>query len=150
MRRRSAKKLLLKILQNSQENICVGVSFLIKLQASEHFLYRTPPVAASEFPRRFSKIFRCTLFTTSCECCFVLRKISKLIQNISYFLQQNICVCVFGIKLHFYNLQRAHSQVILWNFSKQLFWKTPASYCFAVNKLPFQVNFTKYIPEMWL
>ena len=30
----SIKKLLLKILQYSQENICVGVSFLIKLQAT--------------------------------------------------------------------------------------------------------------------
>ena len=28
----SVKKLFLKILQNSQESICVGVSFLIKLQ----------------------------------------------------------------------------------------------------------------------
>ena len=96
MRRRSAKKLFLKILQNSQENICVEVSFLIKLQASEHFLYRTPPVTASQFPRRFSKIFRCNLFTTSCKCCFVLRKISKLIQKISYFLQQNICMCFWN------------------------------------------------------
>ena len=57
----------LKISQNSQENTCAGVSFLIKLQKSglQHYLkrdsstgefckifnntffYRTPPVAAS-------------------------------------------------------------------------------------------------------
>ena len=30
----SVKKVFLKIPQNSQENICAGVSFLIKLQAS--------------------------------------------------------------------------------------------------------------------
>ena len=52
----------LKILQISQENICVGVSFLIKLLAFKfitrdskcvpvklvEFFYRTPSVAASE------------------------------------------------------------------------------------------------------
>ena len=57
----SVKKLFLEVLQNSQENNCARVSFLIKLQAwgtfiflwilrnfSEHFFYRTPPVAVSE------------------------------------------------------------------------------------------------------
>ena len=33
-RRCSVKKVFLEIVQNSQENTCVGVSFLIKLQAS--------------------------------------------------------------------------------------------------------------------
>ena len=41
-RRCSVRKVLLKILQNSQENTCAGVSFLMKLQA-----YRTPAVDAS-------------------------------------------------------------------------------------------------------
>ena len=36
----------LKISQNLQENTCVRVSFLSKLQA-EAFSYRAPPVAAS-------------------------------------------------------------------------------------------------------
>ena len=36
------KKVFLGISQNSQENTCVRVSFLIKLQASAHFFYRTP------------------------------------------------------------------------------------------------------------
>ena len=56
----SVKKAFLEISQNSQENTCARVSFLIKLQAeaqvfscefceiSENtFSYRTPPVAAS-------------------------------------------------------------------------------------------------------
>ena len=34
VRRRSAKKLFLEILQNLQENTCARVSFLIKLQVS--------------------------------------------------------------------------------------------------------------------
>ena len=34
------KKVLLKISENSQENTCVGVSFLIKLQVSGLQLYR--------------------------------------------------------------------------------------------------------------
>ena len=40
----SVKKVFLEILQNLQENTCVRVCFLIKLQS---FLYRTPPVAAT-------------------------------------------------------------------------------------------------------
>ena len=69
VKRCSVKKVLLEILQNSQENTCARVSFLIKLQASSNFIkketlenvfscefyeiskntfpYRTPPVAAS-------------------------------------------------------------------------------------------------------
>ena len=45
----SVKKMFIKILQNSEENTCVRVSFLIKLQPSENttFFYSTPPVAAS-------------------------------------------------------------------------------------------------------
>ena len=49
----SVKKMFLEIWQNSQENICARVSFLIKLQAlvletsKNTFLYRTPLVAAS-------------------------------------------------------------------------------------------------------
>ena len=52
------KKVVLNILQNSQENICARVSFLTKLQAvfsyefceisKNTFFYRTPLVAASE------------------------------------------------------------------------------------------------------
>ena len=34
----SAKKVFLKMLQNSQENTCVGISFLIKLQARKIFV----------------------------------------------------------------------------------------------------------------
>ena len=36
------KKMFLKISQNSQENSCARVSFLIKLQVSEHLFYETP------------------------------------------------------------------------------------------------------------
>ena len=44
VRRCSVKKVFLKISQNSQENTCAKVSFLIKLQASG-----TPLVAASAY-----------------------------------------------------------------------------------------------------
>ena len=73
----SVKKLFLKISQNSQENTCARVSFLIKLQAQacnfiiketlaqvfscefceisqNTFSYRTPPVAASVLILNFS------------------------------------------------------------------------------------------------
>ena len=51
----SVKKVFLEILQNSQENTCARVSFLIKLQVSgcefceiskDTFFHRTPPIAA--------------------------------------------------------------------------------------------------------
>ena len=63
IRRCSIKKVFLEIFQNSQENTCVRVSFLIKLQAEalaqafscefckiskNTFSDRTPPVAASK------------------------------------------------------------------------------------------------------
>ena len=58
-RRCSLKKVFLEISQNSQENTCARVSFLMKLQASGQqknceiskntFSYRTPLVAASVF-----------------------------------------------------------------------------------------------------
>ena len=63
VRRCSVKEVFLKISQNSQENTCARVSFLIKLQAlgtlaqvfscefceisKNPLSYRTPPVAAS-------------------------------------------------------------------------------------------------------
>ena len=51
VRRCSAEKVLLEISQNSQENTCASVSFLIKLQAwgisKNAFFYRTTLVAAS-------------------------------------------------------------------------------------------------------
>ena len=52
----SVKKVFLEILQNSQENTCARVSFLIKLQVSgcefceiskNTFFHRTPLIAAS-------------------------------------------------------------------------------------------------------
>ena len=51
----SIKKVFLEISQNSQENTCARVSFLIKLQAT--FFYRTPLVAASNSIMRFKKTF---------------------------------------------------------------------------------------------
>ena len=43
----SVKKVFLEISQNSQENTCAIVYFLIKLQASDLTYYRTTLVAAS-------------------------------------------------------------------------------------------------------
>ena len=57
VQRCSVKTVILKILQNSQENTCVRVSLLIKLHVFSYefceifkntFFYRTPPVAASK------------------------------------------------------------------------------------------------------
>ena len=72
--RRSVKKVLLEIPQNSQENTCAGVSILMKLQVFRPlketptqvlsrgfckivmniFIYRTPLVAASEYNQKCS------------------------------------------------------------------------------------------------
>ena len=66
---RFCKKVFLKVLQNSQENTCARVSFLIELQAWHRcfpvnfakflrtpFLYRTPPVAASVLHSRMRSL----------------------------------------------------------------------------------------------
>ena len=57
----SVKKVFLKILQNLQENTCIGVSFLIKLQASSLQLYlkETP---TQVFSCEFCEIFNNTFF----------------------------------------------------------------------------------------
>ena len=52
VQRCSVKGVFLKISQNSQENICAGVSFLIKLQASNFIEKET---LAQVFPVNFSK-----------------------------------------------------------------------------------------------
>ena len=67
----SAKKVFLKLSQNSQENTCVRVSFLVKLQALDSgilfscefceifkntFFHRTPLVAASDNLKNFKNV----------------------------------------------------------------------------------------------
>ena len=67
VQRYSLKKVFLKTSQNSQENTCVRVSFLIKLKtlglvfscefweiSKNTFSYKTPPVAASEMRQGIS------------------------------------------------------------------------------------------------
>ena len=60
----------LKILQNSEENTCVRVSFLIKLQVFfceflrnflEYFFYRTPPPVAASARKTIKKRVRLSL-----------------------------------------------------------------------------------------
>ena len=51
----------IEILQNSQENICVSVSFKIKLQASDcNFIKKE--TRAQVFYREFSEIYKNTFF----------------------------------------------------------------------------------------
>ena len=65
VRRYFAKKVTLKVLQNSQENTCTGVSFLIKLQAlckleTCNFIKKEFPVHV--FFCKFCEIFKSTYF----------------------------------------------------------------------------------------
>ena len=53
------KKVFLKILQNSQENTCVGVSFLIKPQTCNFIKKETP---TRVFSCEFFEIFKNTYF----------------------------------------------------------------------------------------
>ena len=53
----SVKKLLLEILQNSRENTCARVSFLIKLQAALQ-LYQKRDSGTGVFPMNFAKFLR--------------------------------------------------------------------------------------------
>ena len=52
----------LKILQNSQENTCAKVSFLIKLQAPNLQFYFKKASSAGAFSREFYEIFTSTYF----------------------------------------------------------------------------------------
>ena len=58
--RSSVKKVLLKISQNSQEDTCVGVSFLIKLEVSGNFVKKEAltQVFFCEFCEAFKNIYR--------------------------------------------------------------------------------------------
>ena len=71
---RCSVKKVLEILQNSQENTCARVSFLIKLQAlrPDTFSYRTPLVAAFLFSKRlnFLLVARCSLVLARCSLLF--------------------------------------------------------------------------------
>ena len=51
----SVKKVFLEILQNSQENTCARVSFLIKLQASSNFIKK----------ETLAKVFSCEFYEIS-------------------------------------------------------------------------------------
>ena len=57
-RRCSIKMMLLKFLQNSQENTCVRVSFLIKLQVSASVTLLKKRLWHSCFPVNFAKFLR--------------------------------------------------------------------------------------------
>ena len=71
----------LEIAQNSQENNCARVSFLIKLQteASATFYYRTRPVAASGKSKCFKVYFLTRAFYYfGSTCCMLFTVSSKL------------------------------------------------------------------------
>ena len=53
-------KVFLKILQKSQENTCVGVSYLVKLQSTCNFIKKETPTQA--LPCEFCKIFMNNFF----------------------------------------------------------------------------------------
>ena len=61
----------LKILQNSQENTCAKVSFLIKLQAPNLQFYLKKDSSAGVFPwilRDFYKYLFCRTYANDCFC----------------------------------------------------------------------------------
>ena len=97
-RRCSVNKVFLEISQNSQENSCIRVSFLIKLQAEacnfikketlaqvfscefceiskNTFSHRTPLVAASV--DSMNNIFRKTVFLDICQFVFIFQSLQK-------------------------------------------------------------------------
>ena len=75
--RSSIKKVLLRC---SQENICVRVSFLIKMQASGLF-YRTPPATASSHGVHICPYPRCEYFDLSLLLLLLLNYIQTFLQH---------------------------------------------------------------------
>ena len=77
MNRCSIKKLFLKILQYSQENTCVGVSFLVKIRAFSP-VKKTP---TQTFPMNIVKFLRTPVLKNSCERLF--ERFAAWINNIT-------------------------------------------------------------------
>ena len=77
MNRCSIKKLFLKILPYSQENTCVGVSFLIKIRAFSP-AKKTP---TQTFPMNIVKFLRTPVLKNSCERLF--ERFAAWINNIT-------------------------------------------------------------------
>ena len=78
-RRCSIKKVFLKISQNTQENICARVYFLIKLNASAcNFIMKESLVQV--FSSEFFKIFNTTFFTEHPWACFC-KKHSNILRS---------------------------------------------------------------------
>ena len=79
------KKLLLNILENSQENTCARVSFLIKLQALAWNLIKKETLAQG-FPKNFAKFVRTPSFVEQLRWLF-LYKVAAL-KNFAKFAGQ--------------------------------------------------------------
>ena len=69
-RRSSITKVFLKILQNSLENTCAGVSFAIKLQAESLCNLIKRRLQYRCFPVNFEKSLRTSTLQTSAKICF--------------------------------------------------------------------------------
>ena len=80
----------LEISQNSQENTCARVSFLIKLQAWNTFFYRKPKAAASGFVLWISWIARSSQLQ-------MFFRIGAL-KNFAIFIGKQLCWSLFLIK----------------------------------------------------
>ena len=81
--RSSVRKSILKISQNSQENTCVGVSFLINLHASGLQLYQKKETPTQVFSCEFSEIFKNPFFfrTPRDNCFWILQMKIKLLKT---------------------------------------------------------------------
>ena len=73
------KKVFLKILQNSQENTCARVSFLIKLQAN--FIEKETP--AQLFSCEFCEIFKKTFLKNTSERLLLLIDINPVLFSLN-------------------------------------------------------------------
>ena len=109
------EKVFLEISQNSQENTCARVSFLIKLQA--------PPAALSKkrpwhrrFPVKFSKFLKTPFFTEHLWwLLFIWPKAQDKNFNILTILTwKNLCFTEFSTKIH-WNARLAASDVFRLN-----------------------------------
>ena len=89
----SVKKVFLEILQNSQENTCARVSFLIKLQATllkKRLWHRS-------FPVNFAKFRRTPIFTEQLRWLLLLLSYSNLLEETSIIIKN-----VYFIQLYRY------------------------------------------------
>ena len=90
-RRCSVKKVFLKLSQNSQNNTCARIPFLMKLQADEACSYIKKEPLAQVFSCEICEFFKKTVFTEHFRWLF-LHEVDNEVYDHNYFISKLSCI----------------------------------------------------------